>query len=208
MITRALVGVALAVGITVLSWHPLEARQQRGAAIASQICASCHGPEGNSTSPAFPKLAGQQKEYLETQLKAFRDHTRADPMAQAFMWGMAAQLNDQTITELAVYFSSRKPTAGKRPDAKLVQAGRGIYEQGIPNTIVGPCTTCHGPHGEGTGVIPRLADQHLEYLLKQLALFKTEVRADANAPFMHQVSGNMSFDQMMAVSTYLSGGIK
>jgi cytochrome c553 len=172
--------------------------------MASQVCASCHGPGGNSISPAFPKLAGQQREYLEKQLKAFRDHTRADPMAQAFMWGMTSQLSDQTIADLAAYFSSQKPTLEKRPDAKLAQVGRGIFEQGISSANVAPCLTCHGPVGEGNGIIPRLANQHQEYLLKQLALFKTQVRAEADSPLMHMVTGGMSFDQMTAVAAYLS----
>jgi cytochrome c553 len=206
MTRKALFSVTMLLGIVEFSPRSVEAQQPRAAAMASQICASCHGPEGNSSSPAFPRLAGQTKDYLQTQLKAFRDHTRADPMAQAFMWGMAAQLNDQTIAELADYFSSRKPASGKRPDPKLAQAGRDLFEHGIPNSIVQPCMICHGAHGEGNGVIPRLAGQHQEYLLKQLALFKTEARADANSPLMHQVSQGMTFDQMMAVSAYISGG--
>jgi cytochrome c553 len=201
---RPTVGLVIALGIVGLLTEPVAAQQKPGAATASQVCASCHGPQGNSISPAFPKLAGQQKEYLEAQLKAFRDHTRADPMAQGFMWGMASQLSDQSIADLAAYFSSQKPTIGKPPDAKLAQAGRDIFTRGIPGANVAPCLTCHGPRGEGNGIIPRLADQHQEYVLKQLALFKTQVRADANSPLMHTVTGGMTFDQMAAVAAFVS----
>lgn len=190
-------------GGSVLMASPLQA-QQRGAAMATQICAACHGPKGHSPSSAFPNLAGQQKEYLISQLKAFRDHSRADPMAQAYMWGMAAQLSDEAIADLAAYFAAQKPVRGKQPDAKLAQQGRDIFEHGIPNEHVPPCMSCHGPHGEGNAIIPRIADQHPEYLLKQLALFKTQVRAGANAPQMHAVTGEMTFDQMMAVAAFVS----
>jgi len=71
--------------------------------LATEVCGSCHGPRGESISPAFPRLAGQQAQYLEEQLKAFRDRTRADPMAQAYMWGMSSQLDDRTISALAAY---------------------------------------------------------------------------------------------------------
>jgi cytochrome c553 len=201
---RAAVGLAIVLGSAGLLLNPVAAQPQRGAAMASQVCASCHGPGGNSISPAFPKLAGQQKEYLETQLKAFRDHTRADPMAQAFMWGMTSQLSDQMIADLAAYFSSQKRTLGRRPDARLAQAGREIFEHGIPTANVAPCLSCHGPRGEGNGIIPKLANQHQEYVLKQLALFKAQVRTDANSPLMHTVTGGMTFDQMMAVAAFVS----
>lgn len=195
--------VGLVILGSVLTANPTQA-QQRGAAIASQICAACHGPKGNSSSSAFPNLAGQQKDYLTVQLKAFRDHTRADPMAQAFMWGMASQLTDDVIGELAAYYGSQKPIPAKRPDPKLAKQGRDIFERGIPGEKVPPCMSCHGPQAEGNGPMPRLAGQHTEYLLKQLALFKTQVRAGANSPQMHAVSGEMTFDQMAAIAAYVT----
>ena len=181
----------------------LQAQQPGVTQLAGQVCASCHGPRGVSVSPAFPQLAGQGKEYLEVQLKAFRDRTRGDPMAQAYMWGMASQLSDDTIAKLATYYSRQKPARGKVGDPKIVQAGRTIFEQGLPGANVPACLTCHGKESEGNGMFPRLANQHAEYLLKQLVMFKSELRAGANAPIMHTVSTGMTFDQMVAVATYL-----
>ena len=195
--------VGLVILASILTANPAQA-QQRGAAIAGQVCASCHGPRGNSASSAFPNLSGQQKDYLTAQLKAFRDHTRADPMAQAFMWGMASQLTDGAIGELAAYYASQKPTPVKRPDVKLAKQGQDTFEHGIPSENVPPCMTCHGPDAQGNGPIPRLADQHTEYLLKQLVMFKTQVRAGANSPQMHAVTGGMTFDQTAAVAAYVS----
>ena len=77
------------------------------------VCSSCHGPEGRSISPTFPRLAGQQKDYLVAQLQAFRDKTRADPHAQTYMWGMAARLSDPTIDGIAAYYAAQTPVAGQ-----------------------------------------------------------------------------------------------
>jgi cytochrome c553 len=171
---------------------------------ASQVCASCHGPRGESISPAFPRIAGQRAEYLEAQLKAFRDRTRADPMAQAYMWGMTSQLSDDTIKKLAVFYSGQKPVSGKARDTKLVQSGKALYDGGIPATKVQPCGTCHGANAEGNAAFPRLAGQHAEYMVKQLVLFKSSMRDGGNAPIMHIISTGMSFEQMEAVAAYLA----
>ena len=77
------------------------------------ICSSCHGPDGRSISPTFPRLAGQQKDYIVAQLQAFRDKTRADPHAQTYMWGMAARLSDPTIDGIAAFYASQTPIAGE-----------------------------------------------------------------------------------------------
>ena len=181
----------------------LQAQQPDVGRVAAQVCASCHGPRGQSISPAFPRLAGQRKEYLEIQLKAFRDRTRGDPMAQAYMWGMTSQLTDDTIAKLAAYYSEQKPVLGKAGDTKLVQAGRTVFEQGIPAATVPACLTCHGKDAEGNATFPRLAGQHAEYLLKQLVMFKSELRSGANAPIMHNITTGVTFDQMQAVAAYL-----
>jgi cytochrome c553 len=172
--------------------------------LATQVCASCHGPRGESISSAFPRLAGQQAQYLEEQLKAFRDRTRADPMAQAYMWGMTSQIDDGTIKKLATYYSSQKPVRGTASNAKAVQQGKAIYEGGIAGTNVQACATCHGHNAEGNATFPRLAGQHTEYLVKQLVLFKGALRAEGNAALMHNISAGMSFEQMEAVSAYLA----
>jgi cytochrome c553 len=180
------------------------AQQPDARKIAAQVCSSCHGPRGESISSAFPRLAGQRAEYLEGQLKAFRDRTRADPMAQAYMWGMSAQLDDDTIKNLAAYYSAQKPYRGKASDAKAALQGKAIYESGIAGTNTQPCATCHGRNAEGNATFPRLAGQHAEYVVKQLVVFKSQLRADSNAAPMHNISAGMSFEQMEAVAAYLA----
>ena len=165
------------------------------------ICSSCHGPEGKSVSPTFPNLAGQRAEYLDTQLKAFRDHSRADPHAHTYMWGMAAHLSDATIDGLASHYASLPPAPGTPGDPAEVAAGRQIYEAGIPAQNVPACNQCHGEHAEGNQGFPRLAGQHRSYLERQLEAFASEARANE---IMHENSKNLTAAQISAVAAYLA----
>ena len=192
----------LVVLMLLCSGSSLRAQPKDAGRIAAEICASCHGPGGVSVSPDFPRLAGQNPEYLTAQLKAFRDRTRADPMAQAFMWGMASQLSDEAIAGLTAYYAAQKPVSATTADVKLLREGQGIFTEGIPAANVTACQSCHKPQAEGNAAIPRLAGQHPEYLLKQLVMFKSELRAGANATIMHGVSGGMTFEQMQAAAAY------
>jgi cytochrome c553 len=110
-----------------------ELDKQAAAKLATETCANCHGVGGRSTAPTFPRLAGQQAAYLEAQLKAFRDQTRGDPDAIAYMWGMASQLSDSAIAALADYFSQQRPAAGSKGDPAAIAKGREIYEKGVPS---------------------------------------------------------------------------
>jgi cytochrome c553 len=168
--------------------------------LTSYVCATCHGPDGNGTSSAFPRLAGQHAAYLEAQLKAFRNQIRADPSAQAYMWAMSSMLTLDTIKQLAAYYASQVPVGGKPGDAALMTAGELIYEQGIAEQGVPACRTCHGSNAQGKEIYPRLAGQYPEYLLKQLLFFQSLARA--NAPLMHAVTDTMTFAQMQAVATF------
>ncbi|GAC1496259.1 MAG: c-type cytochrome [Steroidobacteraceae bacterium] len=165
-----------------------------------QTCAICHGVTGRSVSPTFPNLAAQPAPYIEAQLKAFKDQSRSDPDAQAYMWGMASQLSDPMIGRLAAYFEKQPAGSGKPADPGMVALGKQVFEKGIPAQQIQPCNTCHGAHGQGMTVFPRLAGQHAPYLLKQLLVIQNALR---NAPVMHGVVKNLTRDQMLAVSAYL-----
>jgi cytochrome c553 len=168
---------------------------------AVQTCGTCHGVNGRSVSPTFPNLAAQTAPYIEAQLKAFKDQTRADPDAQAYMWGMAAQLSDAQISELAVYFSKQSaPAPGKSGSPAAVARGKQVFEEGVPARQIPPCASCHGAHGEGMATFPRLAGQHAPYLLKQILVIQNALR---NAPVMHGVAKDLSRDQIEAVAVYL-----
>src|SRR6202163_4356578 len=128
---------------------------------AARVCSSCHGFGGTSVSPTFtfPRLAGQQEDFLSAQLKAFRDKTRDDPHVRDYMWGMAASLDDAMIERLAAYYAAQTPPSGSAQDPTDVAAGKKIYQQGVPDKIL-PCMGCHGARADGVGTTPRLAGQH------------------------------------------------
>jgi cytochrome c553 len=168
--------------------------------MANQVCASCHGPHGDSISPAFPRLSGQNAAYIEAQLKAFKDQARGDPYAQAYMWGMVSQLDEDTMKRLADYYAAQKPHHGQTGEPALMAEGRRIFENGVADSGISPCASCHGANAQGKDTIPRLAGQHPEYLVKQLAAFKSLQRG--NAPVMHVMTQNMTLDQMRAVAQY------
>ena len=166
-----------------------------------QICGTCHGTNGRSVSPTFPNLAAQTAPYIEAQLKAFKDQTRADPDAQAYMWGMAAPLNDAQIGELADYFSKQPaPAPGKSGGPAMIARGKQVFEEGVPARQIPPCASCHGAHAEGMATFPRLAGQHAPYLLKQILVIQNALRS---APVMHGIVKDLTKDQILAVAAYL-----
>jgi cytochrome c553 len=166
-----------------------------------QTCGTCHGVNGRSVSPTFPNLAAQQAPYIELQLKAFKDQSRADPDAQAYMWGMAAQLSDATIAALAGYFAAQPAAPARGGTSVLIDQGKNLFEEGVPARQIPPCASCHGAHAEGLANFPRLAGQHAPYLLKQLLVIQSVLRT---APVMHGVIKDLTKDQMQAVVAYLA----
>lgn len=169
--------------------------------IAVKVCSQCHGPGGDGTNPMFPKLAAQQPEYLENQLKAFRAHERAEPEAQHYMWGAASRdIDESLISAMARYFASQ-PAPNARPgDPALIAKGKTLFQEGSPQRQIQACASCHGPEAKGNGAFPRLAGQHEQYLLKQLRLIHSAVR---KAPVMHGIIEHLDDADMRAVAAYL-----
>jgi cytochrome c553 len=170
------------------------------ARVAVGTCAACHGPMGHSYSPKFPVLAGQHSSYLVSQLQAFRSQTRGDPDALGYMWGMAAPLDDSIMAALADYYSRQQPKAGPAGDPRLIARGKDIYLNGDGALGIPPCAACHGPTAAGTDTYPRLAGQHVQYLIKQLRSFQNNMR---NVAVMHGVARGLQVADMEAVATYL-----
>ena len=170
------------------------------------VCSSCHGIDGYSTSPIFPRLAGQQPDYIINELIAFRDHTRADRDAHTYMWGMALRLSDQNIALLAVDYSKQPPAAGVPGDPARVDAGRQLYRFGNAETNVPACIKCHGEGAVGAPAkgdlpsYPRLAGQHRDYIARQLAMFASNARENKT---MHQNAINLTHEQIEALADYL-----
>jgi cytochrome c553 len=192
--------LALGVATTIHADEPDAASMAYARQLAIGVCGTCHGPHGNSTQPKFPRIAGQNANYLATQLKAFRSQTRGDPDALGYMWGMAGQLDDTTIDALAKYYSGQKPEPVRKRDPALAARGRDIFEHGIESEGVPACAACHGPDAHGLADFPRLAGQHAQYVLKQLGSFQSNMR---NVAIMHGVAQNLREAEMEAVAAYL-----
>src|ERR1700730_13596234 len=137
-----------------------------------QYCSECHQPSGQGYrgSTPIPRLAGQQTEYFKNQLQAFIDRRRVN----FFMFKVAHSLNPEMITALADHFKdlNPKPLGGAPPE--LVDAGKKIFEEGVPDAKIPPCSTCHGPEAKGNGQFPRLAGQLYPYVLKVLTNWDKE----------------------------------
>jgi cytochrome c553 len=194
------VSAAFQAGIAVHAADVAAEGQSLALKSAVQTCGTCHGVNGRSVSPTFPNLAAQSAPYIEAQLKAFKEQTRSDPDAQAYMWGMASQLNDGLISELAAYFSTQPAPPGRPGDDALIARGKRVFEEGVPAKQIPPCASCHGDHAQGLAAFPRLAGQHAPYLLKQLLVIQNALRT---APVMHGIVKQLDRDQMQAVVAYL-----
>jgi cytochrome c553 len=168
------------------------------------VCSKCHGMDGNSPSPKFPKLAGQHKEYLLAQMRAFRDQSRRDPDAHAYMWGISQLLDDTVMVKLADYFSAQKPARGTPGDAQLAAKGKVIFENGIASKKVPACVFCHARNAEGIGIIPRLAGQHQQYVLQQIKVFHGDDRP-VYARIMKSAVESLSDQEAEQVAAYLQG---
>jgi cytochrome c553 len=168
--------------------------------LATQVCSSCHGSGGNSTSPTFPKLAAQQQPYLVVQIKAFRNKTRGEQEAHDYMLGMASLIDDETAEALGRFFSRQKPPRGVPGDPALIANGKKLFEQGIADRNITACATCHGKNAEGNGIFPRLAGQHAEYILRQLTVIQSRLR---ESPVMHGIIRDLKPEDMKAVAAFL-----
>ena len=148
--------------------------------LAQQVCANCHGVNGNSISPNFPKLAGQMAPYTVAQLNGFKSHDRRDPAGFEYMWGLSRSLTEDQIKGLADYYASQTMTPqGIEGDRRRFDAGKSIFASGVAAAGVPACAGCHGDRGQGMAAFPRIAGQHRDYLVKQLVVFqRTEQRPE------------------------------
>jgi cytochrome c553 len=167
--------------------------------IVSGRCSLCHGMQGESASPVFPRLAAQHPEYMAKQLKDFREGRRKGTMNE-----MTVDLKDDEIAGLANYFGA-KPSKARRPsDADLAGVGRYIYDKGNRYTGVASCSSCHGAKAYGTVQLPRLAGQNVQYLETQLKEFNQRARTNDNA-VMHSIASKLTELETVAVSVYIAG---
>ncbi len=169
----------------------------------SATCAACHGADGNSLAPTFPKIAGQGERYLIKQIKDIRDGARTVPEMAPFVAG----LSDTDVEDLAAYFAAQTPTGGGAKE-ELVELGQRIYRGGIADKGVPACLACHGPDGKGldTAKFPRLAGQHDVYTVKQLTNFSMNLRTnDGDSRMMRDIAYRLHATEIEAVASYIQG---
>lgn len=185
---------------------PAKVDLAKGEAVASQVCAACHAADGNSPTPANPKLAGQHADYLYKQLMDFKVKQGAKEAARvnAIMAGFAAGLSEEDMRNVSAYLSKQalKPAAASNKD--IVELGQKIYRGGIPAKNVPACAGCHSPNGAGVpSQYPRLAGQNADYTVKQLADFRDGKRA--NSATMHDVAAKLNDQELKALADYIAG---
>ena len=165
-------------------------------------CTACHGTDGNSPAPSFPKIAGLGETYLLKQLKDFKSGARAN----AIMAGQVAALNEKQMADLAAYFASQKISVGYAAKDK-VALGEKIYRAGNKATGVPACLACHAADGSGMSAagFPALGGQHGAYIKAQLVQFQENKRQNDNAAVMQDIAGRMSNKEIDAVSSYIQG---
>lgn len=170
--------------------------------IVNEVCGACHGPDGNSTSPAYPNLAGQHPEYITKQLHDFKSGARRN----AIMAPNVVGLTDEDMLNLGAYFAAQQPKPRLAKDSQLVAAGQRLYRGGNPGSGVPACASCHGPNGAGIPVqFPRLAGQHAKYVETQLKHFRSGDRANDGGSMMRVIARRMTDQEMRAVAEFVSG---
>lgn len=171
-------------------------------------CGACHGADGNSAVPNFPKLAGLGEKYLLKQMKDIRDGRR--PVAA--MAGQVDNMTDQDLADIAAFYDAKERTS-EMADEDLVALGRKVYMSGIMERKVAACSGCHSPSGKGNGPagFPGLAGQHADYIAAQLKMFRTGYESpegrtnDGDSKIMRTTAFELSDLEIKAVASYASG---
>lgn len=199
----------------------------------SASCISCHGQDGNSTMPLFPKLAEQHKGYLVKQMQAFKEGVRID----STMGAMVAGLSDNDMQDISAYYAAQKISQNAAPQLNpddlddiddnnrltesekeaarqalqekqdaLIASGYDVYRNGDLDNEISACIACHGPDGEGNAPasFPALRGQHADYLVKSLTDFKTDARSNNLDNMMHMIAKKMTEEEIKALSLYIS----
>jgi cytochrome c553 len=174
------------------------------------VCSACHGPNGNSVNPEWPRLAGQNAVYVAEQLRLFRAGLRANPVMQP----LAAALSDQDVDDLAVYYEAQTPS-GLEADPSYWRSGEALYVRGDPSHEIPACGACHGPVGRGNlaAGYPALRAQQAVYVVKQLNEYASGTRytgarpeqASRNGVMMLTLAKRLSAEQIRDVASYVQG---
>ena len=202
MIYKTLIAV-VALSMTVASTGVSAAGNAKAGKAKAVSCAGCHGADGNSANPAWPKLAGQHADYIAKQLADFKaGKARKD----ALMAGQVASLSSQDMADLGAYYATKKGSQGAA-SKKLAAAGAKLYRGGNKKKGVAACIACHGPTGAGNPAakFPSLSGQHATYVEKAMKDFRSGARSNDMNKMMRNIAEKMSDKEIKAVASYISG---
>jgi cytochrome c553 len=168
------------------------------------VCGACHGMDGNSSDPQYPKLAGQSEQYIVRQLTDFKAGKRQNPI----MLGMASTLSEQDMRNVGAYFASKASLPGVA-DQALVELGETLFRQGDPANGIPACMACHSIDGRGNpgAMYPQLAGQHAQYVQATLKAWHDGTRwgSDARAQIMPSIASKLTSDDIAALASYIEG---
>ena len=169
----------------------------------SAACAGCHGVDGNSPAPAFPKIAGQNEAYIVKQIMDFKANSARK---NEIMFGMAAALTEEDAKDIGAYYQTQSLAQAAPFDESKIAAGREIYKGGNLQTGVPACQGCHGPTGGGMAGIgyPQIGGQYADYTLAQLKAFKEGSRSNDDNKLMRSIVEKLSDEDMAAVANYIA----
>ncbi len=169
----------------------------------SASCGGCHGFDGNSSIPAYPKLAGQNQAYIVKQVKDFKANS---DRKNAIMMGMVAALSDADAADIGAYYQAQRVKDSAAFDAEKAAAGREMYKGGDMQKGIPACQACHGPTGAGTAGIgyPQVGGQYVDYTLAQLRAFKDGSRKNDDKMLMRSIVEKMSDQEIEAVANYIA----
>jgi cytochrome c553 len=197
---QGVLGLAVCVGLLGGAGGVVADDAKRAEEIVQGKCFICHGADGESSSPVFPRLAGQNAAYVARQLADYKAGKRRSTTMQP----MVEDLAPGDFAALGAWYASRPTHVHEVADAELAQVGRFVYLRGNPYSGVAACSSCHGPVGHGTDTLPRLAGQHAQYVENQLKQFGKRERTNDNA-VMHTIASKLTELEAKAVAAYLSG---
>ncbi|MBP8185881.1 MAG: cytochrome c4 [Pseudomonas sp.] len=201
---KLLVSLLLTLGVSAMAQA---AGPTVGDAAAGQgkvaVCGACHGADGNSMAPTFPKLAGQGERYLLKQLRDIKSGARA----VVPMTGMLSNMSEQDLADIAAYFASQHMSVGAA-DPALVARGQELFRGGKLDQGMPACSGCHSPTGSGNVAagFPKIAGQHADYIALQLTNFREGERTnDGDTKIMRSIAEKLSNRDIAALSSYIQG---
>jgi len=197
---KLLVSLLLTLGVSGMA-------QAAGDPVAGQakvlVCGACHGADGNSAAPNFPKLADLGERYLLKQLNDIKSGKR--PIVE--MTGQLDNMSEQDLADIAAFYASQQMTIGMA-DPATVELGQKLYRGGKLDEGMPACTGCHSPDGSGNALagFPRLGGQHAQYTAKQLTDFREGYRTnDGDSMIMRSIAARLSNRDIAAISSYIQG---